>query len=464
MITILALIGLFFLYKYFFKKTWLTWVSFILLTIAGGAYFIIEIYILSSSERILNIMSSPGAILFVAYIIGFFVPWLLGFILLLVDIVVQSNGKESNTIKKAHNTKKETITNNVVETEEDKRKRIEFYKKEQNIGKSIYRKCREKNILDINDDNIEALKLIAKNYGVEDIKEAKAYFYLGRTYVTSEEDEDIVNEAKKAYMKENECFLKIQKEANIKGKDKYLELLKTRIGWSYSSYQWNQMDIEDDLYFMNKKHKDKNWALRGAIASSIGGTAVGVATALKTQQENEEHRKKVAKYKAEAKTNYNDHLKKKKDIEKEALDLQKKCDYINDRLIDIDNKEEKFELLEISNTNYIITEGKNFKVSFKYKLKDKIALLDSPAILDGSLLIEVLDGNRVLAYGYYVANNMDDWGDTGKRTIELNNAGFKNEEHVYLCLCRSNMFQPYLDNNKKYTIKISPHNLWIIEK
>ena len=58
--------------------------------IAGIGYAYIELYFLLSVERrIYGIISSPSSILFVGYFVAFFIPWIVGSILLLVDICMQ---------------------------------------------------------------------------------------------------------------------------------------------------------------------------------------------------------------------------------------------------------------------------------------------------------------------------------------------------------------------------------------
>ena len=62
--------------------------------------------------------------------------------------------------------------------------------------------------------------------------------------------------------------------------------------------------------------------------------------------------------------------------------------YIEDRLFDDKKQDDKLTMLNISNITYEINDGYNFNVEFTYNVSDNIKLINSKAILDGSLLID----------------------------------------------------------------------------
>lgn len=139
-------------------------------------------------------------------------------------------------------------------------------------------------------------------------------------------------------------------------------------------------------------------------------------------------------------------------------------DYIEDKLFDDRFPEEKMKNLKISDIEYSITDGKNINVKAKYTNND-ITILNSPAILDGSLKIEIYNiKNCLIATGYYVAPGIEkfDLNYKGNDNFDLNFSGFSTEGKID-CICISDNYKK-IDEDIEYRVEIKPYHLWIIEK
>ena len=138
-------------------------------------------------------------------------------------------------------------------------------------------------------------------------------------------------------------------------------------------------------------------------------------------------------------------------------------EHIENRLFDDKNQKEKFKMLNISDISYEINAGYNFEVKFKYNVSGEIKLLESPAVLDGSLKISIYDKEKKLvAMGYYNARAISkfDFNYKSSNRPELSSVGFSGKSA--LCICISNNYEE-IDKNSEYDVVIEPNYLWIIE-
>ena len=229
---------------------------------------------------------------------------------------------------------------------------------------TIYRKCVEKNVCEVDDESsIAALRIVAETYGITDIEKAKAAFEKG---------------------KEIENKILTAKE--------YAEIKKRKL---------------DDEKLFNEQ----------CNATKLVGKAkyAGKDTA--------------------------------------------KLDRIKDKLIDANNSEDKFAALNFSNFKYIVTEGKNVEFTCDGTCFKVFQLLGSPAALDGSIKICVLDETgKEIGCGYYSAR--------GFNQLNLNSVGFEFRFTVK-AMCIINEPQEKSVGkalSDKYSFDIKPLNLWLIEK
>ena len=359
-------------------------------------------------------------------------------------------------------------SNNITNNVSNEVKKKNEYNNE--LAVKIYSKCLVKDIMDIDSaKNIDALGIIAYSYGVSDIDLAKEYFYMGEKIFKDRENEKKLkwNNEKVSKARENDLkvFEETKRIADIVGKDKYIYSLKNDLEYGYKALELSEQAKKIGLSNMNVKANKSDWAIWGGMANGIAGPAAGIATAMDIQRKNIEAEKNIQYVRESGKNLYNEAKKVQRDLPKalENEELMKK--YLEDRLFDDRYPEEKMNYLKISNVEYFITEGRNFNIKAKYKCNKDITLIDSEAILDGSLKIEVYDiDNCLVATGYYVAPGIEkfDLNYKGNDGFDLNSSGFmKNGEINSICI--SDNYKE-VDEDIEYRIEVKPYHLWIIEK
>lgn len=338
------------------------------------------------------------------------------------------------------------------------------------LAVKIYSKCLVKGIMDIDSaKNIDALDVIAYSYGVDDIALAKEYFYLGEKKFKDRENEKKSkwndDRLKDIRDRELKIYNEAKRSADIVGKDKYTYSLKKDLEYGYKALELSEKAEKIGLTDMNAKARKSDWAIWGGMANGIAGPAAGIATAIDIQRKNIEAEKNILHVRESGKNLYKEAKKVQRDLPKalENEELMKK--YFEDRLIDDRNPDEKMNNLMITNIEYFITAGRNFNIKAKYKCNKDITLVDSEAILDGSLKIEVYDiEDSMVASGYYVAPGIEkfDLNYTGNDGFDLNSSGFEKNGEIN-CICISNNYRD-VDEDIEYKVIIKPFHLWIIEK
>ena len=101
---------------------------------------------------------------------------------------------------------------------------------------------------------------------------------------------------------------------------------------------------------------------------------------------------------------------KERDLqEQEIEDKQKIIESIDEKLFDKDNQEKKFRLLKFADVKCTVLESGNIEVSGKVTINKELKILDSEAILDGSLKVIVYNqDDKEVAHGYYSAPGFDE--------------------------------------------------------
>lgn len=314
---------------------------------------------------------------------------------LLIFFIDSSKNKKAALIeKRKENQEKEQIEKEKIEQQEQiEKEKIEQQEQREKAALKIYEKCSENNIMDFNSKkNTESLLLIANSFGIEDLEEAKEMFYSEK----AKSEQQIFLRTRKY---NQELYDKSLEIANYRGKEKYLNSLKT--------------DLE---LLENKSYREDIYMWK--IVTEI----------------------------------------------KMLAEIMVK--HIEDRLFDDKNQKGKFKILNISDISYEINAGYNFVVNFKYNISKEIKLIESPAVLDGSLKISVYDKEKKLvAIGYYNAPGIRkfDLNYKSSNRLNLSSVGFSgNGIKKASCKCISNNYEE-IDKNSEYDVVIEPNYLWIIE-
>lgn len=147
---------------------------------------------------------------------------------------------------------------------------------------------------------------------------------------------------------------------------------------------------------------------------------------------------------------------KERDLqEQEIEDKQKIIESIDEKLFDKDNQEKKFRLLKFADVKCTVLESGNIEVSGKVTVNKELKILDSEAILDGSLKVIVYNqDDKEVAHGYYSAPGFDE--------TDLDKIGFDKVESFNV-LCKADDYEE-IDLDGEYYCEIQANRLWVIEK
>ena len=191
------------------------------------------------------------------------------------------------------------------------------------------------------------------------------------------------------------------------------------------------------------QQREQNWAFWGGLADGIGGFGAGVATAMDVQarnaqirEQNEINRKAVMPfYMAQT-----DSASQNRQI---AEEISKQIDLTKEKMVSDTTAEEIMKLLYLCNEKVEVSETGAFKVSATVKSKGRLFIYgDVPAVADGTFLAQIFDGNREIGSVKMIlpVNGLTD----SAQIVGIGLGG--------------------VEVGKKYTAKIRPYKLWLMEK
>lgn len=358
---------------------------------------------------------------------------------------------------------------------EEKRQRqikqslIEKEERKNRAEMNIFNKCLENNVMNFDSkENCDALLLIASSYGIEDLEEAKKSFYNGKLKREEElkekklkNEEEKINKSRNSDKKIGDEDLKI---ANYKGKEKYTYSLKKDLEYGRKALELSGQAEKIGLSNMTAKAQKSDWVVWAGMANGIAGPGAAIATAYDIEKKNREAEKNIESVRESGRKLYSEAKNIQNNLPAALKAEEEMIQYIEDRLFDDKKQDDKLTMLNISNITYEINDGYNFNVEFTYNVSDNIKLINSKAILDGSLLIKVLDSeDELVATGYYNADGIRkfDLSYSGADKFDLNSTGFKGKKKVS-CKCISSNYKE-VDKDIEYKVIIEPNYLWFIE-
>lgn len=336
----------------------------------------------------------------------------------------------------------------------------------------FYDKCLSRNITDPTmKKHRDALMLIAKNYGITDEKKALTAYRKGRklylaqqdklTKILDKEQEQARKEMEKkedqARAEERYEYTCEKEKVQTKGKEKYLRSLKRRLSIAKGELNTLENTKVGSPYISTQ---GSDWAIAGGIASGIAGPAAGLAVALETQQRNAEHKKNAEAWNQMVamagitKESLQEHHDLEVDAQRSIVnDYAALIDKMNNTLLDDSDQEGKLKLLKF-NISGKLTQNGLLSLSVTPKQVGNATVLDSPAVLDGSVKILVQDEKgKTIGEAYYNAPGFDEY--------DLSKVGFKLAEKrtVIAVPLKGDTFTS--DQNLRY--KVVPACLWAIE-
>ena len=255
------------------------------------------------------------------------------------------------------------------------------------------------------------------------------------------------------------------KISEYKGKRKYTYSLIKDLEYGKKALELSKTAQKIGAANIAARPQKSDSALWAGIANGIVGPGAAIATAYDIEKKNIESEKNVESIRKSGRKLYNESINIQNNLPSVLANEEKMLNYIEDRLYDDRNQTNKLELLNINNIKYEINDGFNFVIKFNYNLTKPVKIINSDAILDGTLEINVYDiENELVATGLYNADGFKyfDLNYSGSKKFDFDSTGFNGRKNVS-CKCISKDYKK-IDKDIKYNIEIKPYYLWIIEK
>lgn len=313
---------------------------------------------------------------------------------------------------------------------------------------NIYRYCVNKNI-DIQDE--KAIAIVSNNFSVPGEEIIKSY-NKGREYAEELNYKKNVDRITAEKQKEKEEYDAIYQNTKIVGKDKYLKRKYKELEDNIKMVNTCDSGINRCGQLTQTKAKTSDWAILGGMANGIAGPAAGLATAYDIQKKNEEAKRNAEEIRSQAFDNQVFLREQKFIYEHKVYVLKNYIEEVNNRLYDESDPEEKMKLIHAMVQNYKILDTKSMRICLKFDCEKEIHILNSEALIDGSIQINILKNREIVGTTYYCAPGFD------KNAVARTVTGFgavSESETIAL-----GSFEEGID----YEFEIKPYKLWCIER
>ena len=289
--------------------------------------------------------------------------------------------------------------------------------------------------------NIEKAKLLADKYNLTYSGDIENLYKRGE--IAHKKVSDTIHSDKIAKLQANEKieFSKLSRYSECKGKEKRITMLTDEI--KCLRVEAKSLKSDSDFILRMGQQKETDWAVMGGIASGIAGAGAGIATALNVQAENAQIRAKNEAYKRSVMPAHTAMWSASHDKDKAADNLQKELDEVQEKLIAGMGTDDVFSLLKIAEPKVIVSETGAFKVLATVEPKQKLYVFeDVPAIVDGTILAHVFDGEKEIG--------------TAKMVLPIRGVSTKTKI--------KGMSLSGATLGTEYTVSFTGYNLWMMEK
>lgn len=240
---------------------------------------------------------------------------------------------------------------------------------------------------------------------------------------------------------ERQEYERCNKYSNLIGKEKRIAMLKDCAAEMKKDAK--NADKYADMLMRSGQQKEHDWAILGGIADGIAGFGAGVATAVDVQQKNMQIRAENEKRRQAVMPAYMHFTGSALDNRKNADAIMSEIDSFKLKLVSDESSTELMKKISFSNTRVSVTETGAARVYTKASLEPEYKIFDDvPAIVDGTILAKIYDGDRLCG--------------TAQLVLPLYGLG-QNISLRGICL-------DCCEGGKQYTVKFEAKNLCAIEK
>ena len=345
---------------------------------------------------------------------------------------------------------------------ENEQRKIKSEKERKEKIVSFFEECQQRKI----DETDEAsIRIIAQKYGFLDSSKIMEFYSEAKQLFEEKKNEEEAKQKRRdrevQREKERQWALAFKDsivKSKIVGTDKYInghdekiKMLEARakLGVTISNY---------GSAMQSTTAQKQDWAIAGGIASGLAGAGAGVATALDVQRKNIEAEIEAKNIREQGR--YISGLADSDVITSFSGDAKRELNYIlhgidamKNKLVDTSATEDKFKYLDVTVTDNRVLSEYYMEFELKHSVDSDLKIVNSNAILDGSVKIVLSNDGEIIGEGVYCA--------PGFGELDISKIGFNVDKVGYvICKCNKNMYNTY--NNLVY--RVEPIKLWTIEK
>ena len=194
-------------------------------------------------------------------------------------------------------------------------------------------------------------------------------------------------------------------------------------------------------------------AILGGIANGIAGSAMGIATYAKIEQENAMAEINAAETRKQGYENLSNARTLELGYKTESSGLVWEIDKINSKLCDTSDSTRYFSYLKCSIESYTVELDGTMLINIKIEFLEKPEMNGMPIVIDGSLRVDIKNESKRVGEAYVCAPGFDE--------TDLDKVGF-NAQNKYTVIGIPTLSDFVM--NKEYIFEIKPVNIWMIEK
>lgn len=330
------------------------------------------------------------------------------------------------------------------------------------MTKKIYNKCLEKNFKSFDDNkSIIIFEIVCSSFGISDNKEQEIFkdkiIELARKQKIQKEEQkqsEVEKEKNKAkLLNDREIEL-----SNYSGKSKYLIKFKNNLAKLEKTKELGNQVKNFKQNEMNYKANTTNPYLFMGMANGVAGVSASIATYNDIANDNLKKEEDAKKIRRKAYNDLVDVEKGLKNVNTSISTTKEYIDFVEYKLYYDKNQNELFNKLAFKTSSIKLLPNGNLFITIDYEIKEDLDILDSPALLDGTIEIFVINSKKeIIGNCYYNAPGFDDVFLSENYKIGFNKIGKIEKE----CYIDSKLEK---DDINSLEIEIKPVFLWMIEK
>ncbi|MBR4081252.1 MAG: hypothetical protein IKK21_05665 [Clostridia bacterium] len=309
--------------------------------------------------------------------------------------------------------------------------------------RAFYEECVKENVFAIQTPReTQKAQLIAEKMGFGKQSDIAAFFEECRRlcdqHATQQQDDALADKRKEERAK----HLRLTKYAEYSGRDKRINMLADEVQDAMAEYAEAQRTTEAMRNL--GQQKELSWGLHGGIAHGIAGAGAGLAAAADVQARNAQIRASNEAARQATQPLVHSALMHEGDIAVKERRLKESLDAAQTKLVEDAPLQDVMNLIAFQNTHTSVSETGAITVETTASLKKPLHIFDDvSAVVDGTVVAEILDGDRRV----------------GEAKVQLPTMGLAHHTKQNLTgMCLSGG-KP----GKTYTVRFKPYKLWKME-